>query len=390
MARLKSLAHPQTNLFLISLAFAIGLTSEIQAQTEQNEKSFVLTTNDQLYHGSVSKTEVGYRIELANGIVVTLPPREVELHCMRSADIVNFKRRNLSDFSLEEQIKLFRWCCRYNLEFEAEYQLAWIRRLKLDEAILDQLYAEHDTKFNPRINFINNAPATREDAIKTNALNTTTRAEQTTHTSQDKTLAAMSVNAVGFKHFAKDIEAKLINGCTAAGCHSSSSAVMPLIFESRQRPTTKAMTERNLKEVLKYVNRTAPDESPILLMSITKHWAKDEAASRPIVVQNSHAVWDPDSIQFRYLRAWLHLIADRERSIVDNQAENPLNVDKASIIIDTEIPEGNAVKGVDVSWMTTAVAPETKNAYQPIDAFDPELFNRYQQEKRKQVINTEE
>ncbi len=348
--------------------------TEPSTSLSQELNTYVLLTNGRLLEGYVIRSESGYRVQMNNGIAIIIPPHEVDLHCATSAELFEHLRINTDPNNVSEQIDLFRWCCRYGLRSESEWQLQRIQRLTGDARTIQQLRTELDSRFNSRPAFAERSVSFEEEQMieveSTDGLGTRDQIE----------LARASLVGDGFRHFASDIQAKLINGCTASGCHNSADTIMPLSFISRGRPVTRRMTEHNLFQVLKFVDRTSPDESLILRMAATRHGHKNDEQAEPAGSNNGahNDVWEPDSNHYRNLRSWLFLIADQEALKAKRLAELA-SKDSVASATQSRRPNINPqpFDRRPLPEPPTPVDPLSVESFKSTDPFDPEIFNRY-------------
>ena len=174
------------------------------------------------------------------------------------------------------------------------------------------------------------------------------------------------------------LERVLINGCSAANCHDSHSQVMPLIDLGRSKPISRRMSQRNLHETLKYIDRTNPFISPLLSAASQPHGGGEKS------------VLPLGSKHFEQLKLWVIMLSDDPEanyqaylnpSLQNKSAAQPIQEPALQQVIVPVEPERIGLRPLDpvVEYsQTIGEIPELDNqadSYQPIDPFDPEVFN---------------
>ncbi|MDG1873088.1 MAG: hypothetical protein P8J27_04200 [Mariniblastus sp.] len=186
------------------------------------------------------------------------------------------------------------------------------------------------------------------------------------------------------------LERIMTNSCAAANCHDSKSATMPLLHFGRTQPITRRMSQRNLHETLKFLDRSDPFSSPLLTAASEPHAGGDT----PILPEGSK--------HFEQLKLWLVMLSDDpEGNFKAYQNRNQpgslqplqaLGVHPLPHNISSENPEQPIVpikpdpigfQPLDESLIeiptTIGEIPDLnsqRGIYKPVDPFDPEIFNR--------------
>lgn len=175
--------------------------------------------------------------------------------------------------------------------------------------------------------------------------------------------------------FRRRVERVLINGCNAAKCHDSNSVVMPLMKVSRSQQNPVRFGQRNLHNVLKYIDRQNPENS-LLFAAATSLHANQE---KPILAENSRA--------YDNLKRWLISISDDPNGsfsgngIVDQQPRPSLPDHLAQPLPGKPIITASQTREPSPSSIPSTIGaiPEldrNHSGYAPLDPFDPEIFNR--------------
>ena len=169
----------------------------------------------------------------------------------------------------------------------------------------------------------------------------------------------------------------LVTGCSAAKCHDSNSRVMPLMHLGRTVPIPRRQSQRNLHNVLKYVDREHAVDSEVYLAATQSHAGNSE----PIVVR--------DSAQYKNLSQWLIMLnrnpskasIDFTRlkegalsSVVSNNKAPQVEIVKPEPLSLSPAPKSipSSEEAVDKIPQSDSMSPK----FTPQDPFDPEIFNR--------------
>lgn len=190
--------------------------------------------------------------------------------------------------------------------------------------------------------------------------------------------------------FRKQIEQFMVKGCNAARCHDSSSHVMPVLDFPSSRVTPIRISQRNLHEVLKFVDFENPELSPVFVAATTSH----AGAADPVFQQ--------DSREYKNLIQWLTLISANpaggfrsqrvehhapQRSTIDQNAKplpgtrrsgfpNPVSpLPEKSNSLTRETSDG-LPNGIPSTIGEIPEFDRNPSGYAPVDPFDPEIFNR--------------
>ena len=180
-------------------------------------------------------------------------------------------------------------------------------------------------------------------------------------------------------HYRRRVERALIFGCNASKCHDSDSRTMPLLQTSSSQPITRLQSQRNLHNVLKYVDRSNPLESELFLAATQLHAGLDQPIFRL------------DSERGENLLKWLVIISDNPQSTL----LAAVHLTESNQVSTQNAESGNGGGLVPVKPNPLGLAPlddsslafpdtigeipkldASEKAFVPIDPFDPEIFNR--------------
>lgn len=199
--------------------------------------------------------------------------------------------------------------------------------------------------------------------------------------------------------FTSTVQPLLVNNCTTSGCHNTHSAgKLRLMRLPRTGPPSRRLTQRNLHSVWQMVDLADPMSSPLLTQPIAPHGTAKDAVFSSREVE-----------QYRELAAWVQGLAfsgKSKPSSVEKQAtkqavppppirprrskprRTPPAAPPPAAPPDAELAETDlqlpdlepAPDGEDAEETAgsdrTASRPPRPADYEPVDAFDPEIFNR--------------
>lgn len=191
----------------------------------------------------------------------------------------------------------------------------------------------------------------------------------------DKETRSMPEGTLGL--YRRRIEGMLVAGCSAAKCHDSNSRVMPLMHLGRTVPIPRRQSQRNLHNVLKYVDRDHAFDSELFLAGTQKHAGNSE----PIVAR--------DSAQYKNLSQWLILL-NRDPGKASHEFDRIRDAALSSVVSDNQAPQVEPMKPEPLSLLPAPMSiPSSEDAvgeinktdslspeFTPQDPFDPEIFNR--------------
>lgn len=190
----------------------------------------------------------------------------------------------------------------------------------------------------------------------------------------DRETRSMPKGTLG--HYRQRVERVLTNGCSAAKCHAADSRIMPLMQLGRSQAIPRRQSQRNLHNVLRYVDRARPFESRLLIAATTPHAGYE----KPILEKGSQ--------HHESLIKWLIMLSDDPREAVFDAIAREQEAVTGSIAKELASvrpikPEPDALmpgKGSSIEFpVTIGEIPKldaVDSGFTPIDPFDPEIFNR--------------
>ncbi len=219
-------------------------------------------------------------------------------------------------------------------------------------------------------------------------------------------LKALPKGAVGM--YRTRVERALAFGCSAAKCHDSSSRIMPIMQISKTQAIPRMQSQRNLHNVLKYVDRERPFESRLYKAAMQPHAGQTEPILELFRAENL-TKWlimladDPpsalqDAIRIEQERLGIVQTGSRLQDgnslnshPTERQTLQPVSVPTRDSLADSQsanpiVPAKpkraglSPLHGSDLRFPDTIVEipklDSNKKRFTPLDPFDPEIFNR--------------
>ncbi|MCO6454453.1 MAG: hypothetical protein J5I93_03975 [Pirellulaceae bacterium] len=363
------------------------LVGSAAAQPAFSPQSGVLVLrNGRVLQGQVTRAGDRYLVAVGPHDEVTLPASAVEFFCQDMQQAYLLKREAVRPTAIADLLALAEWCLAHELFPQAAEQL--LRAGAVDGqnprlAVLERrLQVALQQPADPL------APAARPGpAPSTGELQ-----------AQLTQLPPLAVEA-----FTVQVQPLLLNRCAAGRCHGGQgSADFQLVQPAWGLRLPAPMTQQNLFETLKQVDRNSPADSPLLL-----------SAARPHADLATPVFGERDRDKLRLLEAWVQslrrsaaspttpeLAAAGERGALgekeaasqdvaagERRAATSLpTVAQAAFIASAEESSGGSVQAsytlpagnppVSPPGPAPAAASQSPPAYRPRDPFDPEIFNQ--------------
>jgi hypothetical protein len=186
------------------------------------------------------------------------------------------------------------------------------------------------------------------------------------------------------------VQPVLVNNCTAVGCHQSGGKQTFQLDRALLRgESNRRSTMHNLEATLALVDRAHPDRSPLLIVPRKTHGG----TAGPIFGPRQEAA-------FKHLVDWVALVAPplETPAPATELTENPMDapiMKSVSDSADTPAQDASnllsrrhtAIRAASADESDTLMTLRTPHqlqfgaqlkSWQPRDAFDPEIFNRWQ------------
>jgi hypothetical protein len=361
------MARPHYALTILALA---ALAASAAAQTSVLPQAGVLVLrNGHVLEGEITRAGDFYVVTQGQGSEVKLDANLVELFCGSLLEAYDFKAAHASSFSVKSRLDLAKWCLRQGLQEQCAEQLAIAANIEPGSSQVKEMEARlkvlQESPPPPvAIQHAGIAAAELEDAIR-----------------------ALPRGSV--EKFGAVIQPILLNRCGANQCHGpNAKSDFRLLRPPQGQIVSKRFTQRNLYASLKYLDRTNPDNSPLVVLPLQRHG-------------NSLApVFDKHSMnQFAELVTWARLTTGSS-AVPQPVAAAPATITPVNATLSqpttkpgssppptpdaSEPPAGTVGMRVmrppldDPSKTRPKAAPKQPEFR---DRFDPEIFNRQYYQK---------
>lgn len=381
------------------------------------QQGVVLLTNGEILQGKVSRAGDQYFVWVPDG-EIRLPAKRVQRLCDSLDDAYRYLSQSASG-SVDDHLQLVAWCLRYDLlgyaanELRAAMDIAPENpRIALLARRLELAYERPAAKVSEPSDADPKGNESGSDVIP----------------GADSPADAMDLPAGGVAEFTSRLQPLLINKCAGVGCHAQpTESNFQLSRMPGNRNPTRRQTQQNLVEVLRWIDKDQPQNSPLLQKPLDPTHA---GLTEPIFT-------DADQAQYDRLLEFANLAANKpppspveappeiaatsqqtdpfpmgiERPLPSGPQAGSLPTDGAGSLgtipeVPTmqaiERPAGDGLPGVtspgglptipqgaapadeELSDEALLEAFETNplqrgavvNRFEPVDEFDPEIFNR--------------
>jgi hypothetical protein len=354
----------------------------------------LLLTNGGVIRGNISRA--------GDRWIVKNPEREievvaknVELACRSLEEAYDLRRKRIVRPTAEAHLALAEWSLRYELNSQAALELRSARAIDPRNPQLRRLDARLAIATRPQGANETNTPPPAQPLASVALSDTATQRlaaapkSVTPRSAPVELKTALAETQPPFatparlseaviERFTRKIQPVLVNSCTTAGCHQPGGSQKfqldrALLFGLSNRHTTM----NNLSATLALVDREQPQKSPLLTVPRMPHGGMD----RPVfgTLQDSLV---------SQLVDWVALVADVAKpATAEKTAEvataEPVNA--ANMAAPTTPILDSAVMPAASEQPPAELAPRSSGprygaqlqpAWQPKDAFDPEVFNR--------------
>jgi hypothetical protein len=336
-------------------------------------KGVLLLRNGEVLSGTIAHTGDYYHVSLPRG-EIRIKTSEVEKVAARLEDLYEEKRSRAVAGSLQDRLDLAEWCIEQKLIEPAAKELA-------AAAALDP--------FHPRITLFRRRLGLADRAEPPAPVPAHAIERGPSNDELDRLVRGLPSHAV--ETFTSTIQPLLVNNCTASGCHGPRSAgKLRLLRLSLAGPPKRRLTQRNLHSVWQVIDANQPEASPLLTQPIRPHGK----AKGPIF--SGH-----EAAQYRQLMAWVYDVTRQHKSEIVSIDELAKSLPASAISHRPKKPKPSDAKPSthadgDLAALDDADQPDERPAseeaatpparlekpphhdeeYVPVDAFDPEVFNR--------------
>lgn len=321
---------------LLAASFLVligALTTEAQIPLNSSE-SVVVLRNGSILRGHVTSLGDIYLVSLGETDRVRVPADRVEMVCHDLEEAYRQKREQVGEADARGHLRLADWCLRHKLTARAADQIlaaaAWSPGhpsvLALHRQLLSSAHRETEATTE-----LPTAPPQRAASPTTG-------------------LSPESVQA-----YTAAVQPLLMNRCATGACHGTGSpSQLKLLRPPMGHLIHSRLTQRNLREVLQYVDRGAPETSELLTVPQRPHGGLTEPVIAPT-----------DAAQLQTLIDWIRMLKGKSAKKSETGPTGEPNV--------LMHPSPNAVPTFQPPPEAT---PNPTSEFTPRDEFDPELFNR--------------
>lgn len=371
-----------------ALMLALVLAGPVRGATgdeDPGERVIVMSTG-RVLQGFASRNAGGWLVEQSNGRV-QVPIEQVSVVARSLVDAYRKQRDSVAKPTPATHLALAQWCISYRLHDEARDELRECLKLDPDHTAARRLLRRIDETLEARPAPETPRPPTRDGFLVPDA----------------ESLGGLSAETA--TTFTQRIQPLLINKCGNASCHgitttsTQHSEGFRLLSVRSGSNGHRLYTERNLAEVLRYVDLTEPSLSPLLTIP------QDAHAGLSNVFGGASG-----EMQARTLRTWIKRVVEERRRDEEQiaarprldstrtAAMSPATTVTPAVAVDTPsepVPRAQTTTGGGLSQRRPtagiapgpvpfdpaakpAILPETEPA-PSADPFDPDVFNRKSQ-----------
>jgi hypothetical protein len=334
----------------LMLLTAILLPCDADGQNPFAPQTGVLVLrNGQVLEGEVTRAGDYYIVSKGEGSEVRPKADEVELFCASMHEAYEFKARHVSGTSAKQHVELAKWCLRHGMYDRCSEQLTAATRLEpnnLQAKELETRLALAVETPPPQITPAASHSGAAEDL--------------------EQTLRGLPKGSV--EKFGAIVQPILLNRCAANQCHGpNSKSDFHLLRPPPGQIVSRRFTQRNLQAALRYIDRTNPEASPLVVLPQQRHG------------NSLSAVFDKHSAtQLSELLAWAKMtsgVGPRTAAVPGPATIAPSDITLSQPATSTKPADEVGVRVMRPPLDQASVEQPPKEAT-PRDRFDPEIFNR--------------
>ncbi len=330
----------------------------------------VILRNGQFVEGRITQTDGLYVVDLPDG-QIRIKAADVDVVCRDLDEGYVRKRAAIQVGNVNSHLELAQWCLRHNLLGPAAQELADATAADPKNPMIDALQRRLKLALEP--------PAVE---VASQPLSGPSNDEL------DRMIRGLPHGAV--ETFTQSVQPVLINHCATSGCHGPQSETgLRLLRSSAGQSAGRRITQRNLYSVLQFVNRDTPLASRLLVAPSGPH-----GNARYAVFSERQAS------QFTRLVEWTYQLAQTPASDSPPATIGPVvpvaapQSESAPHALSQEARKARPLAAAEKNQVArrNGVRPAAKppadampaSFDQPVDPFDPEVFNRRFAPKKEQ------
>lgn len=287
---------------LFGLSIAVSIVSSTRADESDARERVILMKNGRVLTGVAARNAGGWLIEQNNGRV-QVPIEQVNLVANNLIDAYRQQRDSVVEPTPATHMSLAQWCISYRLHGEARDELRKCLNLDPEHSGARKLLRRLDDMLDPPV-----AKSTPKDQI-------VLKSHDGFLVPDAESLGGLSNEAAAA--FTQRVQPLLMNKCGNASCHGTSGPATKhdgfhLIAVRPGSNGHRLYTERNLAEVLRYVDLEDPSLSPLVAIPQGTH------AGTAGVFNGSSG-----NGQLKMLRAWIKTVAEEKRTEEEELRSRP-------------------------------------------------------------------
>lgn len=311
------------------------------------QEGLLLLRNGRVIQGTISRVGEVYHVTWPHGEIQVKAGR-VEFCCRDLDEGYRSKRAIIQQGDVRDHLQLTQWCLRQGL-------LGYAGR-ELSDAMAAEPHHPMIGVLERRLRLAARPPRTVEPS----------KPSPPRQSDEDLNTLVRDMPAGTVETFTRTVQPLLTNYCGTAKCHGpGSQSEFQLLRIPVGKPSSRRVTQRNLRTTLKFVDRETPDASRLLSVPIRPHGTAETAVFT-----------DRQIDQYRRIVNWVHQVAEAPANVTPATVTRPKN---ASVFASTTgTPAVNRLAAdpfgaPEESERRDTPAPKPEP---PADPFDPEIFNR--------------
>ncbi len=375
-------------------------------QNPQSPPKTLVLRNGSVFQGQISMIGQDYLVKLGTRGQVIIPVADVDF-VTTTLERAFITRRDRADGTDSRQFyHLAQWCLRQQLYAHADEMMRYaleidptnvgiqdgLRRIELMRAAAEQREQSSvkKTNFAPA-----NVGPTRSSLSNSPQLVAVQNTEAVPLADDPDVAKLDSVRDSNVGAFVTQIQPRLVNGCAAGRCHGKAATNAFRIERPHDgQAVTRQMSHRNLLAVLNFVDESDPSRSLLLDKASLAHGGATKGVFTPVLskhfgvieqwvfdvaadlVKDSHGdnLDSPSNFATREVtKEGAGLAGDHAQPRNPNDVPSPAErMNRAKAIIDSNVVPTSSNQETRQPVLTHQDA----GYFVPIDAFDPEIFNR--------------
>jgi len=344
-------------LLLFAMA-VIGITFNSPAEVIIYGDGLLITNTGKVIRGKISVLKNGYAVEMPSGATVSYPFSTIICEAKSLREAYRKQREAMTRPTAGQHVRLAQWAFKQNLFAEAEREIHSALNLQPNNQQAKRLLKHFDKRKMKDSEYVDEHQKKMRDKLLIDRA-----------FSKGEPLGGLSPELA--QEFASIIEPLLINRCSNASCHGVSVAhEFHLQRKWNMRGNTRHITGKNLEAVLKQINSTRPDKSPLITKLNGKHGFRKKNVFNGTLAEKQKRI-----LQNWTMRTGLHLQEQHKQEgtsftqLVGHEEMNqPLNerIQQA----------GQTSPEIKKNSKTSSKTLEKTRKEQAYDPFDPDVFNR--------------